>query len=106
MYQRYFSKGSGASMGGPSPPPGRESRPAAAALLSPAGAPPLPSSRVSLKVPAPEILKANDWPASVFDATCTVAVGSRGFARDSKPLPGPAENCMVLGNITTKCCAG
>src|SRR5579862_1340900 len=107
MYQRYFSRGSGASMGGPSPPPGRASRPAAAGPLSPAGGPPsLLSSRASLSVPVPEILNANAWPALVFEATCTVALGSLGLARDSNPLSGLAENCMVLGNITTKCCAG
>ena len=46
MYQRYFSRGSGASMGGPRPPPGRESRPAAAPPTGD-GAPALSSPAVS-----------------------------------------------------------
>ena len=85
-------------------PPGRESRPAeAAAPPSPAGAFPWPSSPDSPNAPVPEILNPRGCPSSVFDATCTVAPGSRGFGLDSNPLPLPAANCIVLGSITTKC---
>src|SRR5213079_2586228 len=56
IYQRYFSRGSGASMGGPRPPPGRESRPAA---CPPAAWPAFACSLSSASRPAPEIVKAS-----------------------------------------------
>src|SRR6202022_4680051 len=75
MYQRYFCRGSGASVGGPSPPPGRASRPCAELCSpeDPCAAPP-PSPR-SCKTPSPETLKASGCPTVVLEATCTMASG-------------------------------
>src|SRR5260370_4110991 len=74
MYQRYFCRGSGASVGGPSPPPGRTSRPCTE-LCSPEDPCVAPPSARSCKPPSPETLKASGCPTVVLEATCTMASG-------------------------------
>src|SRR5260370_35289243 len=74
MYQRYFSRGSGASVGGPSPPPGRTSRPCAE-LCSPEDPCAAPPCTRSCKAPSPETLKASGCPTVVLEATCTMPSG-------------------------------
>src|SRR5438309_448816 len=99
MYQRYFWRGSGASMGGPRPPPGRFS-PAAGWPCAPP-----PSTRCS-SIPSPEILKAKDWPGVVVDATSVLESGWLGLSMDLKLVLGAGENSMDLGRMATKCCKG
>src|SRR3979490_590620 len=79
IHHRYFCRGSGASIGGPNPPPGRllESArgalPAEFASRSPEGCAPLcwPVSRGL----SPETLNARFCPPLVFVATRTLASG-------------------------------
>src|SRR5579863_8267771 len=76
MGQRYFCRGSGASMGGPSPPPGR--LPAGAAADTPCA----PPSCCSASEPSPETLKARFCPALVPEATCVIESGWLGLFID------------------------
>src|SRR6201981_1753646 len=104
IHQRYFWRGSGASIGGPRPPPGPDCCPP---LAGPAIAPPfvLPSGALlEARTPVPEILKLKGSPGFVSEATCTVASACWGSFIDSKCAFGPGSNCMVLGIMTTKCC--
>src|SRR5258708_15778223 len=74
MYQRYFCRESGASVVGPSPPPGPASRPCSQ-LCPPEDPCAAPASPRSCKTPSPEILKARGCPTLVLEATCTMASG-------------------------------
>src|ERR1700692_1817423 len=80
IHHRYFCSGSGASIGGPNPPPGRllesargAALPAEFSSLSPERCVPLcwPVSRVA----SPEMLNASFCPPLVFAATRTLASG-------------------------------
>src|SRR5581483_4783767 len=103
MYQRYFSSGSGASIGGPKPPPGRLSE----ACAAPMAPPPPADDALSLlagRTPDPEILNANGCFGWALETTCTIASLWPGSCIDWKDA-GP-ENFMDLGSMTTKWSTG
>src|ERR1700756_4308205 len=112
IHHRYLFSGSGASIGGPSPPPGRlfDSTDGVAVrvdLCSPrTDSLELCCWPVSCAL-SPEILKARFCPAVMFDATRTVALGWLGKFSNLKGAElADALNCIPFGNVTTKCSKG
>ena len=100
MYRRYCCNGSGASMGAPSPPPGRLSRPCCC------DAPEATCWGESEIVPVPFSVKLSDCPAWVRCATSTRVSPWLGSCMDWNCAAFAAVNCMDLGRTTTTCSAG